>query len=73
MTTSYQRRKAEIAYLTYRGRQLEEIIAAMGRAMKAGGLQPFVPITGSIDGDDPITDITSGDLAMQMMSRKDWN
>jgi len=72
MTTSYQRRKADIDYLKVRGRQLEAIIEAMGAMMAKKGIKPAIPITGVISGDDPITDISAGDFAMRMMSRRDW-
>ena len=70
--SAYQRRKREIAYLEYRGKQLEEIIYALGQRMADHGVDPVIPLTGSgVCGDDPITDVTTGDFAMRFMA-KQW-
>lgn len=65
---SYQRRKREIAYLHQRGEELEEIITALQRRLRDGGLSPVIPLIAlDVSGDAFITDIASGEFGMRHM------
>lgn len=64
--TSYQRAKRSILFYQQRGEDLEEIIHALCRQIKALNVEPRIPLSGSIAGDRMLNDVSTGDFGMKL-------
>lgn len=66
--TSYQRRLREIQFLQQRGEDLEAIIFALAQQVVDLGAAPALMLGSGIDGDRFISDVSSGDFSMRVIS-----
>lgn len=73
--TSYQRRKQQIEFLRQRGEDLEAIVFMLADQLRSAGQEPLLPMgsLGGICGDRFISDVTTGEFAMRVLSTPTTN